>query len=170
MSQTPEEFYAQTERTRGLPGADTDVGRVKHTIAGAADPAGPAVKDTMHSAGAAVQDAPQQLASKTRGNPLAAGLIAFGAGLLVSSLIPPSRAETEAAATVREKAQPLVNHAQAAGKEMVEGLREPAQEAAANLKSTATAAAGHVRDEGTSAAGSVTNRAASAKDNVQGLS
>lgn len=164
MSQTPEEIYAQTERTHGLPGAGTDPGRVKHTIAGSADSA---VKDAMRTAGAAVQDAPQQLAAKTQGNPLAAGLIAFGAGLLVSSLIPPSKAETDAAAAVREKARPLVNHAQAAGKEVVEGLNEPAQEAVENLKSTAAEAAGHVKDEGTSAAESVTNRAAAATDNVQ---
>ncbi len=55
--------------------------------------AGSAVSSTLHDAGSAVADAPHQAAVKTQGNPLAAGLIAFGAGLLVSSLIPPSQKE-----------------------------------------------------------------------------
>ena len=45
----------------------------------------------LGDAGAAIGDAPAQVKTKTQGNPLAAGLIAFGAGLLVSSLIPASR-------------------------------------------------------------------------------
>ena len=59
----------------------------------AASSAGSAVGDaglglgsTLSDAGTAVADAPHQAAAKTRGNPMAAGLIAFGAGLLVSSL------------------------------------------------------------------------------------
>ena len=48
-----------------------------------------------------VGDAPAQVKARTQGNPLAAGLIAFGAGLLVSALIPASQKEREAADALR---------------------------------------------------------------------
>ena len=50
------------------------------------------VQDGASAVGDAVSNAPSVAKRKTRGNPLAAGLIAFGAGLLVSSLIPCRRA------------------------------------------------------------------------------
>ncbi|MBT2249119.1 DUF3618 domain-containing protein, partial [Arthrobacter sp. BHU FT2] len=54
-------------------------------------------KDTaaakLSDAGHAVSHAPDQVKAKTAGNPLAAGLIAFGAGMLLSSLIPASDKE-----------------------------------------------------------------------------
>ena len=52
----------------------------------------------LSDAGAAIGDAPAQVKTKTQGNPLAAGLIAFGAGLLVSSLIPASQGDIPIAA------------------------------------------------------------------------
>ena len=41
---------------------------------------------------------------KSEGNPLAAGLIAFGVGWLASSLIPATRREQQVASQVKEKA------------------------------------------------------------------
>ena len=74
---------------------------VKESIMGSADSASStaqgavsAVGDKVSAVGDAVSDAPSAVKSKTRGNPLAAGLIAFGAGMLVSSLFPASEKET----------------------------------------------------------------------------
>src|SRR6476619_4741730 len=53
---------------------------------GAVGDARTAVQDRASAVGDAVSDVPGQVKQKTRGNPLAAGLIAFGAGLLISSL------------------------------------------------------------------------------------
>ena len=50
-----------------------------------------ALQDKASAVGDAVSNAPAQVKQKARGNPLAAGLIAFGAGLLVSGLIPSSQ-------------------------------------------------------------------------------
>ncbi|MFB0840543.1 hypothetical protein ACETK3_21425, partial [Arthrobacter sp. E44] len=65
------------------------------------------VSAKLSDAGHTVSAAPDQVKAKTAGNPLAAGLIAFGAGLLVSSLIPPSQKEREAADQLKTAAQPL---------------------------------------------------------------
>ena len=105
------------------------------------------VKDAGHSAGSGVKDAGHAVANKTQGNPLAAGLIAFGVGMLVAALIPPSDKERELAATVEDKAQPLVEGVKDAAREVGENLREPAREAVDSVKVTAQDAAHHVADD-----------------------
>ena len=128
-------------------------------------------KDTaaakLSDAGTAISHAPDQVKAKTQGNPLAAGLIAFGAGMLVSSLIPPSQKEREAADQLKTAAQPLATQVTDAAKDMVQDLKEPAQEAMENVKATATDAAQNVKAEGQTAATDVKDRATDAKDHVQ---
>src|SRR3954452_9225048 len=53
------------------------------------------MQDMASNAAGAVQQAPQTLTRQAQGNPLAAGLIAFGVGWLVSSLMPVSEKEKE---------------------------------------------------------------------------
>jgi hypothetical protein len=128
-------------------------------------------KDTaaakLSDAGTAISHAPDQVKAKAQGNPLAAGLIAFGAGMLVSSLIPPSQKEREAAQQLKTAAEPLATQVTDAAKDMVQDLKEPAQEAMENVKATATDAAQHVKTEGQHAATDVKDRATDAKDHVQ---
>ena len=121
----------------------------------------------LGDAGAAIGDAPTQVKTKTQGNPLAAGLIAFGAGLLVSSLIPASQKEREAADALKTAAEPLTSELTEAAKHVAEGLKEPAQEAMENVKATAADATEHVKAEGQGAVTDVKDRTAQAKDNVQ---
>ncbi|MCU1518704.1 MAG: hypothetical protein JWQ75_3425, partial [Pseudarthrobacter sp.] len=126
-----------------------------------------AVGTTLGDAGHAIGDAPAQVKAKTQGNPLAAGLIAFGAGLLLSSLIPASEMEREAADALKTAAEPLTTELTEAAKDVAQGLKEPAQEAMENVKSTATDAAEHVKAEGQDAEADVKNKATDAKDHVQ---
>jgi gas vesicle protein len=125
------------------------------------------VSAKLSDAGQAVSAAPDQVKAKTAGNPLAAGLIAFGAGMLVSSLIPASQKEREAADQLKTAAQPLATQVTDAAKTMAQDLKEPAQEAMENVKATATDAAQNVKTEGQMAAADVKDRATDAKDNVQ---
>ena len=146
----------------------------KEKVMGAADHAAGNVHSATGSAGShlgdagsAIGDAPTQVKAKTQGNPLAAGLIAFGAGLLVSSLIPASQKEREAADALKTAAEPLTTELTDAAKNLAEGLKEPAQSAMENVKATATDATEHVKAEGQGAVADVKDRAADAKDNVQ---
>ena len=125
------------------------------------------IGSTMSDAGSAIADAPHQAAVKTQGNPLAAGLIAFGAGLLVSSLIPPSQKEREAAEALKTAAEPVTTQLTEAAKDMAEGLKEPAQEAMENVKATATDAVQTVKEEGQDSVADVRATATDAKDHVQ---
>lgn len=147
---------------------------VKDKVMGAADHTADHVHSTTGSvgshvsdAGSAVAGAPGQLKNRTRGNPLAAGLIAFGAGLLVSSLIPASQKEREAADALKSAAEPLTTELTDAAKQVAEGLKAPAQEAMENVKATAADATDHLKADGQAAVGDVMDRTAEAKDNVQ---
>jgi hypothetical protein len=175
-SESPEEIRANIEMTRRELGQDVDaladkvtpskivdrqtrkvtgaLGSLKDRIMGAADDAKSSVSDAGHSVGHGVSDVAHNVgdvghtvARKAQGNPLAAGLVAFGAGLLIAALIPPSDKERELASQVEEKAQPLVDKAKDVAREVGENLKEPARDAVESVKSTAQSAGQTVADE-----------------------
>jgi chromosome segregation ATPase len=132
------------------------------------------VSETASEAADALRSAPGAVRRQTEGNPLAAGLIAFGAGWLVSSLLPTTRKERELAGQATELAserlQPVAQQVRQAATEVRENLREPAQQAAQSVKSTASDAASTVTDESRSATQHVAGRAGEAQHRVAGRS
>jgi len=139
----------------------------------AASTAAGTVQDAASTAAGAVQEAPQAIRRQTRGNPLAAGLIAFGAGWLVSSLLPATRREQELADQARQQAKQVAQEkvapvAQQIAGEVKENLREPAQQAVESVKSTAQDAGQTVVEDGKSAAQDVQGRAQDAAGTVRG--
>lgn len=125
-------------------------------------------RDNAAAVGDAVSAAPERAKEKTRGNPLAAGLIAFGAGLLISGLIPSSQKEQQLVSELQDKhLEPLKTKASEVGQEMADNLREPAQQAAESVRSTATDAVQNVKDEGIAAKDEVQGQAETSKDTVQ---
>ncbi|MFI8931513.1 DUF3618 domain-containing protein [Streptomyces sp. NPDC053474] len=89
--------------------------------------------------------APERMRARTQGSPLAAGMVAFGAGLLVGALFPPTTAETRVGQRVRDHSEELVapvkDAAQGAAREAGTELRDPAREAVSSVKDTAQEAA-----------------------------
>jgi len=134
---------------------------------GMASNAAGTVQDAASSAADAVQQAPDAMIRQTQGNPMAAGLIAFGVGWLVSSLLPVSEKERQLAqqaeSTVREHKDALLEPAKQAAQEMREELQPAAQQAMEEVKSTAQDAAATVKDEGQSAADDVKGQAQQSK-------
>lgn len=188
MSDSPEEIRADIERTRRELGSDVDAladkvspskimdrqtdkvknafGSVRERVMGAADDTGSAISDAGSSAAAHVGDVKDRVVAKADGNPLAVGLIAFGAGLLLASLIPASTKEKDLAADVKEKAQPLVDKVTDVAKEVGENLKEPAQEAATAVKDAASDSVETVKAEAQTAATDVKDQAQHARENV----
>ena len=137
MSDSPDEIRADIEQTRRELGSDVDAladkvspskivdrqtdkvknafGSVRERVMGAADDAGSPVSDAGRTASSTSKD---RVVAKAEGNPLAVGLIAFGVGLLVASLIPASAKEKEVAAEVKDQAQPLVDEVTDVAKEI----------------------------------------------------
>lgn len=132
------------------------------------------VQDAASSAAQSVQNAPEVVQRKTQGNPIAAGLIAFGVGWLVSSLLPTSEKEKQLAAqaesAVKEHSQPLIDHAKQAAQEAGDALKPAAQQAVESVKGTAQEAAQTVAEEGRSAAGDVQSQAQQSRESVQNQS
>ena len=142
-------------------------GSMQDTASGAAE----SVQNVASSAAETVQQAPQMVRQQVQGNPLAAGLIAFGVGWLISSLLPASQKETQLAqqaeSAVREHKDALLQPAKEAAQEMGEQLKPAAQQAVEEVKSTAQDAASTVKDEGQSAAEDVQGQAKKSKQTVQ---
>jgi gas vesicle protein len=115
------------------------------------------VGDRSHNAASAVKD-------RATGNPLAAGLIALGAGWLLGSLLPASQKEQELSETVKEKAAPVVEAVQETAKDVasdagdhlkgpasdaVNAVKDQAQTSTENVKHEAKQATADVRDSAT---------------------
>lgn len=137
---------------------------LKDKVMGVDDPTSPTVAERGSDR---ADEARRQLKSKTRGNPMAAGLMALGAGWLLGSLLPASEKEKQAAVTAREKAAPILDEAKSMAQEGAEHLKEPAQEAAQSLKESAQDAAETVKAQGQQEADKVSTSAAESRDAVQ---
>jgi len=89
-----------------------------------------AVRHTAGQVGDAVRQAPDQAIRQTQGSPLAAGLIAFGVGVLASSLLPTSKVEEQAASDLMDHADEALEPVKQAALESAQHLREDAMEVA----------------------------------------
>ncbi len=139
----------------------------KDAVADKAYAAKDTVSEKASDAADAVREAPATLKRKAQGNPLAAGVIAFGLGMLVSSLIPSSEKERQAVSTLQENLEPVKQKATEVARDMGESLKPAAQEAAESVKSTAQEGVESVKQEGQSAAQDVKGQARDSKDTVQ---
>lgn len=144
------------------------------TVSGTASSAAVSAKDTLAAKASSAADmassAPEQARQRTRGNPLAAGLVAFGAGWLLSSMLPATEPEQEAAAQVKdlamEKGRPVAQELGQAGQEAAQSLRQSAQQRAQSVKERAADAASTVAGEAQSQASDVTSHAQEARNRV----
>ena len=188
MTDSPDQIRADIERTRRELGGDVDAladkvtpskivhrqtdkvrgafGSLRDRVMGAADDAGSSLSGAGSAAAAQVSDAKDRLAAKAEGNPLAVGLIAFGAGLLAASLIPASTREKQVAAEVKDRAQPLVDEAAQVAQDVGEHLKGPAQDAAIAVKDAAAQSVDAVKAETQSAASEVKDQAQQSREHL----
>ncbi|MFR9777326.1 DUF3618 domain-containing protein [Micromonospora sp. MS34] len=149
-------------------GSASDLG---HSTGHHARSVGDHASSAASTVGDAAHRAPGVLRERSQGNPIAAGVIAFGVGMLVSSLIPATRREQQVAAQVKEKAAEhgdvvKEKFGEVAG-ELRDELRGPAQHAAESVRSTAEEAAQTARDDTRSAAHEVRDTAQQPREQVR---
>ena len=140
---------------------------VKDAVSDTAYQAKETVSDKASQAGEAVRQAPETVKRKTQGNPLAAGVIAFGLGMLVSSLIPSTEKERQVVSDLQENLGPVKEKASEFARDVGDNLRQPAQEAAQSVKETAQEGVQNVKDEGQYAAADVKDQVSESKETVQ---
>ena len=126
---------------------------VREKVMGGAESTSNKAEEKAHEAADAVRSAPQAVATKTQGNPLAAGIIAFGVGMLAATLMPVTEAERRAGQQLKEHSGDLT---------------EKVKDVAADLKDDVSGSARHAVDEVRSTAQDAVqttkNEAADAKD------
>jgi hypothetical protein len=151
--------------------AGSSASGVGENVSARASAARDTVAGTASSAVDTARSAPDMVRRRAEGNPLAAGLIAFGAGLLLSSLLPASEPERRVASQVkdfaREQGRPVAEQLGEAGQEAAQQLKESAQQRAETVKQTAADAASTVSGEAQSAASDVTGQAQQAAGRVR---
>jgi hypothetical protein len=154
---------------RNVEKAKSKVSSVKESVMGSDDryddgalgSAGAKASAMAASVGDTAAAAPSVARRKTQGNPLAAGLVAFGIGWLASSLVPASREEQQAADAVKEVAS---EHSDT----LTAPLKESAAAAKDNLTAPAQGAVSAVKDSASDAASTVRGEASAAKDDIAG--
>ncbi len=169
------------ERVMGT--AHSGVGGVADTAHSASGQAGEAVgrvtdavSGTASSIGDAAQQAPAQIRQQTQGSPLAAGVIAFGAGMLAAALLPATKAEEQLGGQLREHAdqfvEPVKQTALQAARDVQDELREPAAQAVQAVKDTAAESArttgDHARQAGQETAQGLRSTARDGMDDIRG--
>jgi uncharacterized protein YjbJ (UPF0337 family) len=164
MGNTSDAYQTAGSTASGMGQAVSDrASAARDTASGMASSARDTASDVASSAVDTVRSAPDTVRRRATGNPLAAGLVAFGAGMLLSSLLPASEPEQQVATQVKdfatEQGRPVVQQLGQAGQEAAQELKESAQERAESVKQTATDAASTVKDEAQSAASDVKGQA-----------
>jgi len=182
MGETPDQLKADIEETRRGLSADVDAltdrispSRIARRRTDAIKSSAGGVRDRVMGSASSVTDtagsAPGAVATKAQGNPLAAGLIGFGAGLLIASLLPTTEAEEQLGAAVKEKgsdfAEPVKQAAQQQVQQAKEALAPAAQDAAEQLRQSATNAAQTTADHAKAASSDVADDAKTAADQVR---
>ena len=126
--------------------------KVMGSVHGAVSSVGSTAGSVGSSVGGTASQAVHGIESRTEGNPLAAGVIAFGAGMLASSMFPASQAEQRVTQqgmdVAREHAQPVMDEARSMAQDMGAELKETAREGAQEVKATAQDSAQSLKEEG----------------------
>jgi gas vesicle protein len=144
---------------------------VGESVSARASAARDTAADAASSAVDTVRSAPDTVRRRTVGNPLAAGLVAFGAGWLLSSLLPASEPEQQVATQVKdfatEQGRPVAQQLGQAGQEAAQELKESAQQRAESVRQTAADAASTVKGEAQTAASDVKDQAQESTSRVR---
>jgi uncharacterized protein YjbJ (UPF0337 family) len=162
MGSTEDTRYAAREQAHRISDKASDL---SGSAARRASDLSDSASEKASAAADKVREAPQAAARQTQGNPLAAGIIAFGVGMLTASLMPVTDAERRAGQQLKDHSGDLTEKVKEAATELKDEVggtvqqaagqvRETARDAAQTTKETARSDAQDVRDQARHAAGS----------------
>ena len=130
------------------------IGTVQDKAGTVQDKAGQAA----HEVAGSVRNAPRAIARQARGNPLAAGIIAFGVGMLAATVIPVTDLERRAGQQLKDNTGELTDRVKDVAAEMKDDLSGSVQHAVGQVKETAADAAQTTKDQAQSSAQDATDR------------
>ena len=169
MSQNATELKSQISQQRSAIGEDLDalgdrlsprriaerrkaavtdsVRSVRERVMGTADSAGSATSRMVSEAAGKMGEAPDAARRQVEGNPLAAGVFAFAAGLVVAALLPETEREQEMAQRIQPQMEQMAGEVGQAAKDTAQHLQPAAQSAVEHVKDQAQESAAHVKDQ-----------------------
>ena len=103
----------------------------------------------------AARRAPEAARHQVEGNPLAAGLLAFAAGLVVAAVLPETEKERELAPSVQPHLESAASEVGALAQDSTEALKPAAREAAEHMKQQAQQSGEAVKEDAKETAQSV---------------
>ena len=129
---------------------------------------GQSLSDRAGSAFEAAKDrAPDSLTEVAEGNPVAAGVIGFGIGLLAATLIPSTRDEQRAADRLQGHLDEAATGLGRTGREAVENVKPQAQEAVKDVSESAKESVQAVKEDAQSGVDSVKGTAQDKAEEVR---
>jgi ElaB/YqjD/DUF883 family membrane-anchored ribosome-binding protein len=147
MSEVKDRAQGTMQQARGQ--ASGMAHEASERASGMAHEASERASGMAHDLSDRVQHAPETVRRQTQGNPIALGIMAFGAGLLAGTLLPESRRERDLARRAEPHMQRAVEEGRHAAEEVVMDLREPAEESMEQVKETAATEAQAFKAEAT---------------------
>ena len=128
------------------------IGDAAHSTREGLESAQSSISNAGTSVSHAVASTPQRITGQTRGNPLAAGLIAFGVGWLLASLAPAGQVERDVAQRVERKATELAEPLKESAREVASDMKQPLQDSVEQIKTAASDAASETAEHAKAAA------------------
>jgi hypothetical protein len=111
--------------------------RIKERVMGPTTDSAEKVRAQAGELAGTLSDAPQAARRQVTGNPIAAGVIAFAAGVLIASMLPESEPEQRLAERVEPKLAEAVDQTREAAVDAAQHLRPAAEDAARDVASRA---------------------------------
>ena len=124
--------------------------RIKDRVMGPATHPAQAMRNQAGEIAETVSDAPEMARRQVSGNPIAAGVIAFAAGVLVASMLPESEPEQRLAERVEPQLAEAVGQTREAAMEAAQNLKPAAEDAARDVASRTRDSADEVKERATS--------------------
>lgn len=141
-------MHSVTESVMGTPrSAGEGMKSVGHKIQDASETVADKAGEVASEVSDTVKEAPEMVRRQTQGNPIAVGMIAFGAGLLAATLIPATELEKRAGASIKEHSAELTEPLAESARQLKEDLTESVSDATEQVKQTAKDAAQTAVDE-----------------------
>jgi len=131
------------------------VSSIKDRVMGTAHDGTERATELKDDAMEAARYAPQAARQQVEGNPLAAGLLAFAAGLVVAAVMPETEKERELARSVQPHLESAASEMGAIAQDSAEALKPAAREAAEHVKQQAQQSGASVKEEAEETAQSV---------------
>ncbi|MEU8661994.1 DUF3618 domain-containing protein [Actinoplanes philippinensis] len=138
MGTTEDTRYAAQQQAHRISDKASDQA---HRIGDKASELSDTASEKASAAADAVRQAPQAVARQTQGNPIAAGIIAFGVGLLTASLVPVTDVERRAGQQLKDHSGDLTDKVKDVASDLKDELGGTVQEAAGQVRETARDAA-----------------------------